>query len=81
MIERVQLPDGRVVDREVRPDDQQPLRVAEVVSLGPVVVEVDGQRRQLHKRLASVNVGNVQVGALLLVCRTEAGVIAVGEVI
>ena len=69
---------GRVRERMVKPDN---LKVATVVSLSPVVVEVDGNRHTLHKRLASIDVGNVGVGTLLLCCRVEQGLIAIGEVI
>ena len=72
---------GRARDRRVMPDARRELQVARVVSLAPVVVEVDGREFQLHKRLASINVGNVGIGTLLLCCRVEQGVIAVGEVI
>ena len=72
---------GRLRERRIVPDERRELQVARVVSLAPVVVELNGRERQLHKRLASIDVGNVTVGTLLLCCATEAGIIAVGEVI
>ncbi len=79
--ERYVNADGVVIDTEVLPDTMRELQVAEVVSVAPVVVQVlsSGRQAQLHKRLASM--AAVQVGDLVLVCRVDAGLICVGEVI
>ena len=70
---------GRLRERRVMPDERRELQVARVVSIAPVVVELNGRERQLHKRLASLSA--IAVGDYILVCRTEAGIIALGEVI
>ena len=70
---------GRLRERRVMPDERRELQVARVVSLAPVVVELNGRERQLHKRLTSLSA--IAVGDYILVCRVEQGLIAVGEVI
>ena len=74
---------GRVRERQVVADGRRPLQVARIVSLAPVVVEVlaTGQRARLYRRLASLDVGSVGVGDLILVAAVEQGLIAIGEVV
>lgn len=79
--EQVATVDGRVVERQVRPDERRELRVVEVVSVAPVMVEVDGRPQRVFKRLRSVDAKALSVGSWLLVCRVEQGVVVLGEVI
>lgn len=75
--ERIQLSDGRVVDREVRPDVKRENVIARVVSLSPPTVAAFGGQWRIHARTAGLSVA---VGDFVLVCRVEQGAIAVSKV-
>jgi hypothetical protein len=42
MIERVELPGGRLIDREIRPDKKREVAVARVATLNPPQVDLAG---------------------------------------
>lgn len=65
--ERVQMSDGRVVDRELKPDAKREIAVGRVTSLKPPSVQVPGFGRL---RVAAVAVGlSVAVGDWVCVAR------------
>ena len=75
--ERIIDPDGRVIDRQIKPDHQRELVVATVTSLNPPTVEVFGNEWPIHARIEGVT---VQVGDKVLTCRVEQGQIAIGKI-
>jgi len=79
MIETFVDEQGRVIDRQVMPDEQRELMVAKVVSLSPPSVKIKGRSQPvpIAARLSGVT---VQVDDFVLICRVEQGVIAIGKV-